>query len=389
MARGFVTRSPASFVRFNGLDGNSETVAESEERKPSEYDGNGSSSDCDSSDTQTPKLNSHLLPSYSSSSTSLHYPPWNASYVQESLSRRKRKNKARFRQHANPLARVYQVPTHLSSDIWPQNVFHGCLGSNKPLHLDIGCGKGGFLLSLAKHEEAKMNQDEIKNNYVCEDDDDDDATQACKSASSFQYKYNYLGLELRPLVAQYAKNRISVHNLTGVVEFIGCNANVDLDRLLQLYHESCTCSPSNASLDSNSNDDVSTSGTTSTPTSNLLLERVTIQFPDPHFKTHHAKRRVVTEELVDTLARYMPPRTGVVFLQSDVQKALDDMRQVFGKATDYFQDSLSSAQDYLSDNYLGVPTEREISVLERNLPVYRCLFYRTDVAHPESFRRTR
>ena len=32
---------------------------------------------------------------------------------------------------------------------------------------------------------------------------------------------------------------------------------------------------------------------------------VSIQFPDPHFKVRHSKRRVVTPELVATLAKFM------------------------------------------------------------------------------------
>lgn len=47
--------------------------------------------------------------------------------------------------------------------------------------------------------------------------------------------WNYLGLEIRPSVAQYARDRIQKWNANGVLEFIGCNANVDLDRLLRLY----------------------------------------------------------------------------------------------------------------------------------------------------------
>ena len=123
-------------------------------------------------------------------------PPWNDPRVLEKQLKRKKSNYRRFRQHVNPLAHQYQQPTLLTEE-WPSNVFDDC---QKPLHLDIGCGKGGFLLELAAHEKAR---------------------------------FNYLGLEIRPLVVQYAKQRIVIHNLTGTLDFVGCNANVDLERIIQ------------------------------------------------------------------------------------------------------------------------------------------------------------
>jgi tRNA (guanine-N7-)-methyltransferase len=195
-----------------------------------------------------------------SSKTARTQPPWNDPALKEIVITKKRNNNARFRQHVNPLARQYQQQTVLPDD-WPASVFADC--ATKPLYLDIGCGKGGFLIDLCKAE-------------------DDDTT-----------KYNYLGIEIRPGVAAYAKERIAVHQLQGRLDFLGCNANVDLDRLLTLYQEQHD------------------------PAMHCL-QRVSIQFPDPHFKNQHSKRRVVTPSLIDTLAKYMPAN-ATVFLQSDVQ----------------------------------------------------------------------
>lgn len=91
--------------------------------------------------------------------------------------------------------------------------------------------------------------------------------------------------------------------------------------------------------------------------------------PDPHFKTQHAKRRVVTADLVNVLARFLP-QDGIVFLQSDIQNVLEDMR-------DRFDDNPLFLNQEEASNILGVPTEREISVLEKGLPVYRALFARS------------
>lgn len=225
-------------------------------------------------------------------------------------SKRKIKEIRRVRQHVNPLSRRYQQPTFLSED-WPTDVLADL---SKPLHLDIGCGRGGFLLEMAQ---AKPEQ-------------------------------NYLGLEIRPSIYQYALDRVERRGLTGRLTFVGCNANVDLDRILSIYHKQ----------------------------GGGPLETVSIQFPDPHFKSQHAKRRVVTPNLVTTLAKFMP-ESSKVFLQSDIKEVLDDMRLRFREQDKYFQDELESTKDYLKENPLGIQTERERSVLEKDLPVYRTILRRT------------
>lgn len=278
--------------------------------------------------------------------------------------RRRKSKSARFRQHVNPLARLYQQPT-LLTESWPSDAYAHVAA--RPLHVDIGCGKGGFLLD-----------------YVASLAERDDSN--CDSHNHL----NYLGLEIRPLVAQYAKERVAGHALQhDKLDFLGCNANVDLARLLERYqahHDKTTTGNDNTHYD--------------------CLARVSIQFPDPHFKKPHAKRRVVTDALVDTIARYMPvaaagaadsptatagkntTATGVVFLQSDVQSVLDNMGERFLE-TPYFardtavwhatadSDEASAESPYVATNPLGVPTERETSVLDKGLPVYRLWLQRT------------
>ena len=244
------------------------------------------------------------------------FTPWNRLPVQDSSNRRN--NKRRFRQHVNPLARIFQTHTPLSLD-WPRDIFHDV---SKSLHLDIGCGKGGFLLDLATQVPGK----------------------------------NYLGVEIRPTVAEFAQSRVAKRDLVGTLHFVGCNANVDLDRLLTRY---------------------SAAG-------GGALDVVTIQFPDPHFKSHHIKRRVVNSSLVQTLAKFMPS-DAVVFLQSDVQEVLDDMRSKFRDHHLYFEDMVKDVATYMPDNYIFIPTERETSVVNKNLPVFRTVFRRTNNAFQVSF----
>ncbi|KAL3792031.1 hypothetical protein HJC23_011196 [Cyclotella cryptica] len=279
-------------------------------------------------------------------------PPWSLPINRTSNS----KAFARFRQHVNPLARRYQMSTDLPEN-WPLCDFTNV---NLPLYLDIGCGKGGFLLELVgrMHGNRGRSCNPGEDAYQMASKEMEDTT-----ANWLPNEMNYLGLEIRPGVSQYAQARVEKRGLSGKLSFVGCNANVDLDRLLTLYQEAA-----------GSEED------------NNRLAFVSIQFPDPHFKKAHSKRRVVTSELVSTLAKFMR-RGDVVFLQSDIKDALEAMREKFvedsGKL--YF-DELQGAnkimdgqeKEYGMENPLGIPTEREVSVLNKGLPVFRTMFRRNE-----------
>ncbi|QNJ24762.1 tRNA (guanine-N(7)-)-methyltransferase [Synechococcus sp. SYN20] len=93
-----------------------------------------------------------------------------------------------MRQHVNPLSRFFQLPLELPA---PQELFEH---PNLPIHLDIGCARGFFLLELA----------------------------------ALQPERNHLGVEIRrPLVqaAQRDRDRQQQHNL----HFLFCNANISLE----------------------------------------------------------------------------------------------------------------------------------------------------------------
>lgn len=283
-----------------------------------------------------------------------YIPPWSQPQLKPISS----KAYSRFRQHVNPLSRRYQMPAWLP-DNWPHSNFNNV---NLPLYLDIGCGKGGFLLELVGRRHGNKNA-----NGSFEGIRDDDYMNNTKSFVDTTSDWlppaiNYLGLEIRPGVSQYAQARVEKRNLGGILSFVGCNANVDLERLLTLYQDSA-----------NDGDE-----------KNNRLAFVSIQFPDPHFKKAHSKRRVVTPALVRTLAKFMK-EGDIIFLQSDIIDALEAMREKFveddGKI--YFDELLGqnagSQEQYGIDNPLGIPTEREVSVLKKGLPIYRTLFKRNKV----------
>lgn len=248
-------------------------------------------------------------------------------------SRGGRKKKTnRFRQHVNPLSKKFQEPAQLGLSNFLPDVF---TDPNKPLRIDIGCGKGGFILQVAEEDTVKDK--------------------------------NYLGVEIRPPVVEFALNRLERdhENIKGSLYYVSCNANVDLERILGQYTGSLTKEgnviPENERKGGGK------------------LDLVSIQFPDPHFKKQQQKRRVVNPIFVDTLAKYMLPGS-TIFLQSDVKGVLDDMRLRF-RESPYFKDDLESDDDYIEENPLGIKTEREISVLARNLDVWRSLLIRTELKH--------
>ena len=97
----------------------------------------------------------------------------------------------RVRQHVNPLSSKYQTPVNPPD--W-QKIY---ADPTKPLHLDIGCAKGRFLLKMATVEP----------------------------------NWNYLGLEIRePLVeeANESKGQAQLENL----HYLFCNANNSLNPIL-------------------------------------------------------------------------------------------------------------------------------------------------------------
>ena len=163
---------------------------------------------------------------------------------------------------------------------------------------------------------------------------------------------NFLGVEIRrPLVeaAEADRRRLGLAHL----HYLFCNANVSLRLWL-------------ASLPAG------------------LLERVSIQFPDPWFKTKHHKRRVLQPDLLLSLAEALAPGRQL-FLQSDVPAVIEPMVTLV-EASGCFSRPATDARPWRRDNPLPVPTERERLVLSQGLPVYRVLFVRNE--HPLPALRT-
>lgn len=100
----------------------------------------------------------------------------------------------RVRQHVNPLSEKYQIPVVMPD--WSQVYAQ----PSQPLHLDIGCGKGIFVMQMAE----------------------------------LQPDWNFLGMEIRKPVVDQAQQRLAELGLTNLHIMYG-NANISLRALLESW----------------------------------------------------------------------------------------------------------------------------------------------------------
>ncbi|MCP2729881.1 tRNA (guanosine(46)-N7)-methyltransferase TrmB [Limnofasciculus baicalensis] len=205
--------------------------------------------------------------------------------------------KVRVRQHVNPLSQKYQTP------VTPPNWSEIYNKPNQPLHLDIGCARGEFLLKMA----------------------------------TLEPDWNFLGLEIREPLVKDANQLVSELGLKNI-HYLFCNVNNSLVPILESFPQG-------------------------------ILQRVTIQFPDPWFKKRQMKRRLLQPEVVNNLAIYLAGG-GYVFLQSDVEEVEREMCLRFEANSAFYRKD----PDWLAINPLPIPTERETYTISRGEPVYRALF---------------
>jgi tRNA (guanine-N7-)-methyltransferase len=98
------------------------------------------------------------------------------------------------RQHVNPLSKKYQTP------VSPPNWTDVYAQPTQPLHLDIGCARGEFLLNMAQ----------------------------------LQPDWNFLGLEIRQPLVEQANAKVSELGLSNL-HYLFCNVNNSLAPLLDAF----------------------------------------------------------------------------------------------------------------------------------------------------------
>jgi tRNA (guanine-N7-)-methyltransferase len=202
--------------------------------------------------------------------------------------------RVRVHQHVNPLSPFYRFTPE------PIDIIKIFAIPQSPIHLDIGCARGRFILKM-----AEMFPD-------------------C----------NFLGVEIRePLVAE--GNRLARESNLTNLRYEFNNATYSLDKLLE-----------NLPAD--------------------VLHAVTIQFPDPWYKKKHVKRRMVNDDLVETIVKHLK-FDGKIFVQTDVDFLAEEMFEIF-------RENQNLSEIEISKNPFPIKTERETAVEEKELPIYRAMF---------------
>ena len=234
----------------------------------------------------------------------------------EDTPKKTKKRIKAIRQHVNPLSAYYQLPIQLDKD-WIKKAYKD---PTLPFHIDIGCARGQFCIGMA-----------LLNRNV-----------------------NYLGLEIRRPCVNEANLKLHEKKSTDLtnVHFLASNANIDLETIVKDIQREA----------------------------NSHVETISIQFPDPHFKKKHRKRRVVQPELVETIAKSLAytkagsnENVNKLFIQSDVLEVIQEMRYSFRNCT-ILKDTVEDFDEWLPSNPMDVLTEREKLVLRQDLPVYRTIF---------------
>ncbi len=147
-------------------------------------------------------------------------------------------------------------------------------------------------------------------------------------------RWNFLGVEIRePLVGE--ANRLAAEKDLTNLHYEFCNASLALDKFLEELPAE-------------------------------VLQTVTVQFPDPWYKKRHAKRRMVNENIVETVVKHLKI-SGKIFVQTDVDFLADEMFTVFRKNTNL-------REIEIAENPFPVKSEREIAAEEKSLPIYRRIF---------------
>ena len=220
----------------------------------------------------------------------------------------------RIRQHVNPLERKFQQPIPIP--VW-QEVY---AKSDRPIHLDIGCARGKFLLDMAQQDPDT----------------------------------NFLGIEIRKPLVEYANTAKDELGLTNLHYLFG-NINSSAESLLSSLPESSL--------------------------KTISVQFPDPWFKKKHHKRRVIQPELV-KILVDYLAEngrvFLQSDIEEVAIEMRDRFSRDE--RLIGVANPTLLCNGESTSlilqhpTWLDTNPLAVPTERELYVLKQNLPVYRALF---------------
>jgi len=340
---------------------------------------------------------------YSSSSSSI--PPSSSS----SSSSSSNPLKLKVRQHVNPLALKYQIPIKLQDD-WLLSAYNN---PNRPFVIDIGCAKGTWALNYAKRNpdvnvlgleirrpvvefankrkhrwglsnvhflscNANIDLDRILSTITGVPSEPLNQNQSIfDKIRSKNKNFQFNLLENKENDDDNDKDDDNNDDNDDLQENDNDNGNGDYDyeKTLKAYND-FLISNLQSPIDFSSGSNTLFRNFNENNNEKSYIKIVTLQFPDPHFKAKHKKRRVMNDKLVDTITKHIQQNTPI-FVQSDILEVLEDIVETLSSST-----NVSPAPEYsinqLDDNInpVGIMTEREIATLAKKLPVYRMLFYR-------------
>ena len=216
------------------------------------------------------------------------------------------------RQHVNPLSRFFQQPLQLPP---PAALF---ANPEQPLHLDIGCARGRFLLGLAALEPQR----------------------------------NHLGVEIRRALVQAAEAERQQQQLTNL-HYLFCNANISLEGWL-------------AAL----------------PEGRLDLVSIQFPDPWFKKKHHKRRVLQPALLLAIAAALAPGKRLFVQSDVLAVIEPMLAVIDASGCFTAQGHADGGEPPPWLEHNPLPLPTERETYVLTQGLPVYRRLYQRNTAPLP-------
>lgn len=136
----------------------------------------------------------------------------------------------------------------------------------KPLHLEIGCGKGSFIAKLAsKHQE---------NNYI--------------SADMIEAM---LGLSKRNIETEYANKNLEIKNLLLI--------RINAERILDVFDE------------------------------NDIVERIYINFCNPWPRGKHKKRRLTHTRQLENYKKFLSKENGEIYFKTDDDELFEESLEYF------------------------------------------------------------
>jgi tRNA (guanine-N7-)-methyltransferase len=103
------------------------------------------------------------------------------------------------------------------------------------------------------------------------------------------------------------------------------------------------------------------------------LSRIFLHFPDPWWKKRHAKRRILSRELIDDFLRLLKVG-GELFVQTDVEERAREYTTQISHCAGF---TLSTGNGFVSENPYRARSNREKRAESDGIPIYRILALKT------------